>query len=127
MKKFLKYIFVILIVGVLMLSCNNTTTNTNDNSIQSEQDTVLVLGFSPKMYYTLDKNLGKSQLDSLIKVDGLTTLNKWIPSVITYNGKKTIQYLYIKSLKYDNELIYTVTSTECDTIFKCTKRITSEK
>lgn len=109
-----------------MLSCNNTT-NTNDNSIQSEQDTVLVLGFSPKMYYTLDKNLGKSQLDSLIKVDGLTTLNKWIPSVITYNGKKTIQYLYIKSLKYDNELIYTVTSTECDTIFKCTKRITSEK
>ena len=126
MKKFLKYIFVILIVGVLMLSCNNTT-NTNDNSIQSEQDTVLVLGFSPKMYYTLDKNLGKSQLDSLIEVDGLTTLNKWIPSVITYNGKKTIQYLYIKSLKYDNELIYTVTSTECDTIFKCTKRITSEK
>ena len=126
MKKFLKYIFVILIVGVLMLSCNNTT-NTNDNSIQSEQDTVLVLGFSPKMYYTLDKNLGKSQLDSLIKVDSLTTLNKWIPSVITYNGKKTIQYLYIKSLKYDNELIYTVTSTECDTIFKCTKRITSEK
>ena len=126
MKKILKYLFVILIVGVLMLSCNNTT-NTNNNSIQSEQDTVLVLGFSPKMYYTLDKNLGKSQLDSLIKVDGLTTLNKWIPSVITYNGKKTIQYLYIKSLKYDNELIYTVTSTECDTIFKCTKRITSEK
>ena len=126
MKKFLKYLFVILIVGVLMLSCNNTT-NTNNNSIKSEQDTVLVLGFSPKMYYTLDKNLGKSQLDSLIKVDGLTTLNKWIPSVITYNGKKTIQYLYIKSLKYDNELIYTVTSTECDTIFKCTKRITSEK
>ena len=126
MKKFLKYLFVILIVGVLMLSCNNTT-NTNNNSIQSEQDTVLVLGFSPKMYYTLDKNLGKSQLDSLIKVDGLTTLSKWIPSVITYNGKKTIQYLYIKSLKYDNELIYTVTSTECDTIFKCTKRITSEK
>ena len=126
MKKILKYLFVILIVGVLMLSCNNTT-NTNNNSIQSEQDTVLVLGFSPKMYYTLDKNLGKSQLDSLIKVDDLTTLNKWIPSVITYNGKKTIQYLYIKSLKYDNELIYTVTSTECDTIFKCTKRITSEK
>ena len=126
MKKFLKHIFVILIVGVLMLSCNNTT-NTNDNSIQSEQDTVLVLGFSPKMYYTLDKNLGKTQLDSLIKVDGLSTLNEWIPSVITYNGKRTIQYLYIKSLKYDEELIYTVTSTDCDTIFKCTKRITSEK
>ena len=126
MKKILKYLFVILIVGVLMLSCNNTT-KTNNNSIQSEQDTVLVLGFSPKMYYTLDKNLGKTQLDSLIKVDALSTLNEWIPSVITYNGKRTIQYLYIKSLKYDEELIYTVTSTDCDTIFKCTKRITSEK
>ena len=108
-----------------MFACN--TTNTTKNSIQSKQDTVLVIGYSPKMYYTLDRNLGKSQLDSLIKADGLTTLDEWIPSVITYNGKRTIQYLYIKSLEYDDELIYTVTSTDCDTIFKCTKRITSEK
>lgn len=108
-----------------MFACN--TTNSTKNSVQTEQDTVLVNGSSPKMYYTLDKNLGKTQLDSLIKVDGLSTLNEWIPSVITYNGKRTIQYLYIKSLKYDEELIYTVTSTDCDTIFKCTKRITSEK
>ena len=108
-----------------MFACN--TTNTTKNSIQSKQDTVLVIGYSPRMYYTLDRNLGKSQLDSLIKADGLTTLDEWIPSVITYNGKRTIQYLYIKSLKYDDELIYTVTSTDCDTIFKCTKRITSEK
>lgn len=108
-----------------MFACN--TTNNVKNSIQSKQDTVLVISYSPKMYYTLDKNLGKSQLDSLIKADGLTTLNEWIPSVITYNGKKTMQYLYIKSLEYDSELIYTVTSTDCDTIFKCTKRITSEK
>ena len=108
-----------------MFACD--TTNTTKNSIQSKQDTVLVISYSPKMYYTLDKNLGKSQLDSLIKADGLTTLNEWIPSVITYNGKRTTQYLYIKSLEYDDELIYTVTSTDCDTIFKCTKRITSEK
>ena len=108
-----------------MFACN--TTNSTKNSVQTEQDTVLVIGSSPKMYYTLDKNLGKTQLDSLIKVDALSTLNEWIPSVITYNGKRTIQYLYIKSLKYDEELIYTVTSTDCDTIFKCTKRITSEK
>lgn len=125
MRRFLKYLFVILITGVLVFACN--TTNTTKNSIQTKQDTVLVVGTSPKMYYTLDKNLGKSQLDSLIKADGLTTLDEWIPSVITYNGKRTIQYLYIKSLKYDDELIYTVTTTECDTIFKCTKRITSEK
>ena len=108
-----------------MFACN--TTNSTKNSVQTEQDTVLVNGSSPKMYYTLDKYLGKTQLDSRIKVDGLSTLNEWIPSVITYNGKRTIQYLYIKSLKYDEELIYTVTSTDCDTIFKCTKRITSEK
>ena len=125
MRRFLRYLFIILITGVLVFACN--TINTNEKSIQTEQDTVLIIGSSPKMYYTLDRNLGKSQVDSLIKADGLTTLDKWIPSVIYYNGKKTIQYLYIKSLEYDNELIYTVTSTNCDTIFKCTKRITSEK
>ena len=125
MRRFLRYLFIILITGVLVFACN--TINTNEKSVQTEQDTVLIIGSSPKMYYTLDRNLGKSQVDSLIKADGLTTLDKWIPSVIYYNGKKTIQYLYIKSLEYDNELIYTVTSTDCDTIFKCTKRITSEK
>lgn len=125
MRRFLKYLFIILITGALMFACN--TTNTTKNSIQSKQDTVLVIGYSPRMYYTLDRNLGKSQLDSLIKADGLTTLDEWIPSVITYNGKRTTQYLYIKSLEYNDELIYTVTSTDCDTIFKCTKRITSEK
>ena len=125
MRRFLKYIFIVLITGVLVFACN--TINTNEKSVQTEQDSVLIIGSSPKMYYTLDRNLGKSQVDSLIKADGLTTLDKWIPSVIYYNGKKTIQYLYIKSLEYDNELIYTVTSTDCDTIFKCTKRITSEK
>lgn len=125
MRRFLKYLFIILITGVLVFACN--TISTNEKSVQTDQDTVLIIGSSPKMYYTLDRNLGKSQVDSLIKADGLTTLDKWIPSVIYYNGKKTIQYLYIKSLEYDNELIYTVTSTDCDTIFKCTKRITSEK
>lgn len=125
MRRFLRYLFIILITGVLVFACN--TINTNEKSVQTEQDTVLIIGSSPKMYYTLDRNLGKSQVDSLIKADGLNTLDKWIPSVIYYNGKKTIQYLYIKSLEYDNELIYTVTSTNCDTIFKCTKRITSEK
>ena len=124
MKRFLKCLFVILMTGALVFSCK--TTNSLNTSAQT-QDTVLVIGSSPKMYYTLDKNLGKTQLDSLINADSLTTLDGWIPSVITYNGKRTIQYLYIKSLKYNNELIYTVTSTDCDTIFKCTKRITSEK
>ena len=126
MGKFFKHLFVILsLAGVWLFAC--ITPNTNEKSIQSRQDSALVIGFSPKMYYTLDRNLGKSQLDSLIKADGLTTLDEWIPSVITYNGKRITQYLYIKSLEYDDELIYTVTSTDCDTIFKCTKRITSEK
>ena len=126
MGKFFKHLFVILsLAGVWLFAY--ITPNTNEKPIQSRQDSTLVIGFSTKMYYTLDRNLGKSQLDSLIKADGLTTLDEWIPSVITYNGKRTTQYLYIKSLEYDDELIYTVTSTDCDTVFKCTKRITSEK
>ena len=103
MGKFFKHLSVILtLAGVWLFAC--ITPNTNEKSIQSRQDSALVIGFSPKMYYTLDKNLGKTQLDSLIKVDALSTLNEWIPSVITYNGKRTIQYLYIKSLKYESLL-----------------------
>lgn len=125
MRNLFKSVLLGLLICVLTFSCN--TTNKTNQSIQRDTETEYVLGASPKMYYTLDRNLGKTQLDSLINADGLSELDKWIPSVIVYNGKKTIQYLYIKSLEYDNELMYTVTSTECDTIFKCTKRITSEK
>lgn len=125
MRNLFKSVLLGLLICVLAFSCN--TTNKTNQSIQRDTETGYVLGASPKMYYTLDRNLGKTQLDSLINADGLSELDKWIPSVIVYNGKKTIQYLYIKSLEYDNELMYTVTSTECDTIFKCTKRITSEK
>lgn len=125
MRNLFKSVLLGLLICVLTFSCN--TTNKTNQSIQRDTETEYVLGTSPKMYYTLDRNLGKTQLDSLINADGLSELDKWIPSVIVYNGKKTIQYLYIKSLEYDNELMYTVTSTECDTIFKCTKRITSEK
>lgn len=125
MRNLFKSVLLGLLICVLTFSCN--TANKTNQSIQRDTETEYVLGASPKMYYTLDRNLGKTQLDSLINADGLSELDKWIPSVIVYNGKKTIQYLYIKSLEYDNELMYTVTSTECDTIFKCTKRITSEK
>lgn len=125
MRSWMKSIVIILLAGLLTFSCN--TSNTPKSDSKNVADTTFVLGSSPKMYYTLDKNLGKTQLDSMIKADGLSTLNEWIPSVIVYNGKRTVQYLYIKSLEYDNELMYTVTSTDCDTIFKCTKRVTSEK
>lgn len=125
MRNLFKSVLLGLLICVLTFSCN--TTNKTNQSIQRDTEPEYVLGAAPKMYYTLDRNLGKTQLDSLINADGLSELDKWIPSVIVYNGKKTIQYLYIKSLEYDNELMYTVTSTECDTIFKCTKRITSEK
>ena len=49
MRRFLKYLFVVLITGVLVFACN--TINTNEKSIQTEQDTVLIIGSSPKMYY----------------------------------------------------------------------------
>lgn len=67
----------------------------------------------------MDKVLGKTQLDSMIVIDRLSSFDKWIPSKF---GTKT-QYVFIKSLDND-ELIYTVTTTSVDTLYKCTKRIT---
>jgi hypothetical protein len=71
--------------------------------------------------------LGKSQVDSMIRVDKLGPLNSWIQSYLPGKPKSKVQYLYIKSLKQNDELIYTVTQTDNDTIFKCIKRITEER
>jgi hypothetical protein len=77
-----------------------------------------IAGYS-RMEYCMDKVLGQTQLDSMIVVDRLSSLDKWVPSKF---GSKT-QYIFIKSLDND-ELIYTVTTTRVDTLYKCTKRIT---
>lgn len=122
MKKVLNILCALLVGCCLLIGCDWIRTKIlNEPVIQV--DTTEVLGASPKMFYTLDKNLGKSQLDSMILVDNLVGLEDWIPSMVSYNGKAIKQFMFIKSLENDNELIYTVTLTQCDTIFKCTKRV----
>jgi hypothetical protein len=78
------------------------------------------------MKYTLNRIFTVTQVDSMINADKLSPLNKWIKSEISYQGKSTKQYLFIKSLKKDGELIYTITDLHNNT-YKCTKRITEDK
>ena len=59
MRRFLKYLFIVLITGVLVFACN--TINTNEKSVQTEQDSVLIIGSSPKvvcgiLMYLFDKD-----------------------------------------------------------------------
>ena len=59
-------------------------------------------------------------------VDKLADLDNWLKNV---NGDKTkvlTQYYYIKSLDENSELIYILTKTQIDTVFKCSKRVTKE-
>ncbi len=79
------------------------------------------------MRFTMNKVLGISQVDSMIVADHLTPLKEWIYVGITGVEKKTInQYMYIKSLDEDAQLIYTATQMDVDTLYKCTKRITEK-
>lgn len=113
MKKFILSLLIAMSLIASFPSCGPTKHIHTD-------DTEIVYGYS-RMEYTMDRNLCQYQLDSMITVDKMVPLNKWIQTPF---GKRT-QYLYIKRLGND-ELIYTVTTTQCDTIYKCTKRITKE-
>ena len=118
----MKKLFALLIAVSLFSGCGliNKITHKDNNEPNVEN----TLGTS-YMRFTMNKVLGISQVDSMIVVDHLTPLNEWIYIAINGVDKKTInQYMYIKSLDEDNELIYTVTQTNIDTLYKCTKRIT---
>lgn len=106
-----KLIFSIVIALALIVSSCGPSKHIQNNSDN-------VYGYS-RMEYTMDKVLRKSQVDSMITVDNLQALDKWILSGF---GSRT-QYVFIKSLG-TNELIYTATTTQVDTLYKCTKRIT---
>lgn len=108
MKKFIFSILIALALAVSSCGPSRHTQGTSDNAY----------GYS-LMEYAMDKVLGRSQVDSMITVDNLQTLDKWILSGF---GSRT-QYVFIKSLGA-NELIYTATTTPVDTLYKCTKRIT---
>ena len=120
----MKKLFALLIAVSLLSGCGllNKITHKDDNKPTVEN----VYGAS-YMRFTMNKILGASQVDSMIVADHLTPLDEWIYIAISGVEKNTInQYMYIKSLEENNELIYTVTQTKVDTLYKCTKRITEK-
>lgn len=78
------------------------------------------------MYYSMNKVLTMTQVDSMITVDRLAPLDEWPNNINGERKDLLIQYYYIKSLETNNELIYVLTQTQVDTIFRCTKRVTEE-
>ena len=93
MKKFL---FSLLLVFCFITSCGpgkHVATNVDQT-----------YGYT-QMYYTMNKTLTISQVDSMIVADKLAD---------------------IKSLDENNELIYILTKTQIDTVFRCSKRVTKE-
>ena len=114
MKKFLLTLCLLFAV----LSCGpskHVAQNSNDNTYSYTQ-----------MYYTMNRTITLSQVDSMIIVDNLATLDKWFSNISGGKDRQIVQYFYIKSLDKNNELIYTLTQTQIDTIFRCTKRVTEE-
>jgi len=112
-----KFIAVLLIIFSLLISCGPSRhiQHTDENAYGYTQ-----------MYYDMNKTISTTQIDSMIVVDNLATLDKWFTNVNGDKSNKIVQYFYIKSLDTNNELIYVLTQTQVDTLFKCTKRITTE-
>ena len=114
----MKKLVALLIALSLITSCGLINKITHkDNNPETEN----VIGAS-YMRFTMNKVLGISQVDSMIVVDHLSPLDEWMQvGVRGFN-----QYMFIRSLDEDNELIYTATQMEVDTLYKCTKRITEK-
>lgn len=114
-KKLLKYIS-ILIIGVSLVICCGPTKRISDNVSLS----------TAKMYYSLERTYTPYQVDSMITADTLAALNKWIKTEMTSQQGKLTQYMFIKSLSVDNELIYVLSKPAYDDNYKCVKRITNK-
>ena len=114
MKKFL--------LSLLLVFCFITSCGPGKYVVTNADQTY---GYT-QMYYAMNKTLTMSQVDSMIVVDKLADLDNWLKNI---NGDKTkvlTQYYYIKSLDENSELIYILTKTQIDTVFKCSKRVTKE-
>lgn len=114
MKKLLASL---IIVFSLIVSCGP------GRHVQTNQEQTY--GYS-QMYYTMNKTITMTQVDSMIVADTLAPLDKWYNNINGDKSTRLIQYFYIKSLDTDKELIYVLTQTQVDTIFRCTKRVTEE-
>ena len=120
----MKKLFAFLVAVSLLSGCGLIQKISHKNQTDTNVENTLGVSY---MRFTMNKVLGISQVDSMIVADNLTPLNEWLYSPIIGEDRKAIsQYMYIKSLEEDNELIYVVTQTKVDTLFKCTKRITEK-
>lgn len=114
----MKKLIALLIALSLITSCGlikKISHNDNEDNVEN------VIGVS-YMRFTMNKVLGISQVDSMIVADHLAPLEEWM--WLGVNGMN--QYMFIRSLDTDNELIYTATQLQVDTLYKCTKRITEK-
>ncbi len=120
----MKKLFALLVAVSLLSGCGLLQKITHKDQNSTEVENTLGASY---MRFTMNKVLGISQVDSMIVADKLTPLKEWIYAPFYGEDKKPIsQYIYIKSLAEDNELIYVVTQTKIDTLYKCTKRITEK-
>ena len=120
----MKKLFAFILVLTLISGCGLFKKVAKTDNTENIENT---LGTS-YMRFTMNRVLGITQVDSMITVDHLTPLDEWIHLTIPggSTGKAINQYLFIRSLDKDAELIYTATQMEVDTLYKCTKRITEK-
>lgn len=115
LKKILKWLSIITVSMSLLICCGpSKKITTNDNV------------YSGKMYYTLERIYTPVQVDSMITADTLAALEHWIKTDMLSQKGKLSQYMFIKSLSADNELIYILTKPVYDDNYKCIKRITDK-
>lgn len=117
MSKFTKA----LILCLIIVACIVFIPYPRQKTTVAPPETETVLGYT-RMYFEIDDTLSATQMDSLLRADTLDALNGWIKSKF---GTRT-QYMFIRSLEKDREIIYTITTTDIDTLFKCVKRVTNE-
>ena len=119
MKKFLIEFLLALSLFVFIPSCGV------NHKIQVTSNNTEVLSYG-KMHYILDRDYCQYQVDSMIRVDKLSPLNDWIINKVDTDNRHITQYMFIKSLIKGNEMIYVTRQINADTVYHCTKRITTK-
>lgn len=119
MSKFTKALILVCIIVACILFL--PPFKNNEHAGDNEQTSEMTFGYT-RMYFELDDTLNGVQLDSLINADTLDVLEGWIKTPF---GDRT-QYMFIRSMERDKEVIYTITTTDIDTLYKCIKRVTNE-
>ena len=115
MKHFLKKTMVIVGLALMFAGCGVTKKQQERNDYP----------FGTSMKLTCNIQDGKTyQIDSLIVVDTLPQLNKWLRSVyIDYEtGERILKRMYIRQYNNGNEAVYLIMGSQEP--YKISKRIT---